>query len=82
MSHVAHDLHSEFPNDGDILHQLKVSDRHFQTISGRYHDVNKEIHRIESEIEAASDERVEDLKKQRLLMLDEVAAMIAKSKAA
>lgn len=82
MSNVAHDLHAEFPNDGDILHELKVSDGHFRTVSDRYHDVNKEIHRIESEVEAASDERAEELKKQRLLILDEVAAMISKAKAA
>jgi uncharacterized protein YdcH (DUF465 family) len=82
MSHVLHDLHAEFPDDGDILHELKVSNRHFRTVSDRYHDVNKEIHRIESEVEAASDERSEGLKKQRLHILDEVAAMISKAKAA
>jgi uncharacterized protein YdcH (DUF465 family) len=82
MSHVLHDLHAEFPNDVDILHQLKVSDQHFRAVSDRYHDINKEIHRIEAEVEAASDERSEELKKQRLLILDEVAAMISKSKAA
>lgn len=82
MSHVSHDLHAEFPGDSDILHELKVSDRHFRTISDRYHEINKEIHRIESEVEAASDERSEELKKQRLLILDEVAAMISKAKTA
>jgi uncharacterized protein YdcH (DUF465 family) len=82
MSHVLHDLHAEFPDDGEILHELKVSNRHFRTVSDRYHDVNKEIHRIESEVEAASDERSEGLKKQRLHILDEVAAMISKAKTA
>ncbi|AMO71743.1 YdcH family protein [Sphingorhabdus sp. M41] len=82
MSHVLHDLHSEFPDDSTTLHELKISDAHFRTISDRYHDINKEIHRIESEVEAASDERSDDLKKQRLLLLDEVAAMIVKAKAA
>ncbi len=82
MSHVLHDLHAEFPDDGDILHQLKVSDPHFRAISDRYQEINKEIHRIESEVEAASDERSEELKKQRLLILDEVAAMITKAKTA
>lgn len=82
MSHVLHDLHAEFPDHSDILHELKVSDRHFRTLADRYHDINKEIHRIESEVEAASDERSEDLKKQRLHILDEIAAMIAKAKAA
>ncbi len=82
MSHVAHDLHAEFPHDGTILHDLKMSDQHFRTVADRYHDINKEIHRIEAEVEAASDERSEELKKQRLLILDEVAAMISKAKAA
>jgi uncharacterized protein YdcH (DUF465 family) len=82
MSHVLHDLHAEFPNDVDILHELKVSVRHFRKVSDLYHNVNKEIHRIESEVEAASDERSEALKKQRLLILDEVAPMISKAKAA
>ena len=82
MSHVLHDLHTEFPNDTDTLHQLKLSDGHFRTVSDRYHDVNKEIHRIEAEVEAASDERSEELKKQRVNLLDEVATMISKAKAA
>ncbi|WP_417621815.1 YdcH family protein [Parasphingorhabdus sp.] len=77
MSHVLHDLHAEFPDDVEKLHQLKISNQHFRTVADRYHDINKEIHRIESEVEPASDERTETLKKQRLLLLDEVAAMIA-----
>ncbi|MEH6700291.1 YdcH family protein [Parasphingorhabdus sp.] len=81
MSHVLHDLHAEFPNDNDILHALKLSDGHFRTVSDRYHDVNKEIHRIEAEVEPASDDRNEELKKQRLSLLDEVATMISKAKA-
>lgn len=82
MSHVLHDLHAEFPAESAILHKLKISDQHFRTVSDRYHEINKEIHRIESEVEAASDERSEDLKKQRLAILDEVAAMISKAKPA
>lgn len=38
--------------------------------------MNREIHRIESEVEAASDERLEALKKERLQLLDEIAAML------
>lgn len=81
MSHVAHELHDEFPDDAALLHELKVSDTHFQKLAERYHDTNREIHRIESNVEAASDQRCEDLKKQRLAMLDEVSQMIARAKA-
>lgn len=81
MSHVPHDLHAEFPDHAEALHRLKLEDRHFQTLAERYQTVNREIHRIETEIEAASDERLETLKKQRLSLVDEIAGLLSKHKA-
>jgi hypothetical protein len=80
MSHVLHDLSTEFPGDTAILHELKLADAHFRSVSDHYHDINREIHRIETSVEAASDDRLEGLKKQRLAILDEVAQLIAKAK--
>jgi uncharacterized protein YdcH (DUF465 family) len=77
MSHTPHELHEEFPDAHDRLHALKLSDQHFARLSERYHDINREIHRIETNIAPASDETLEDLKKQRLHLKDEIAAMIA-----
>jgi len=82
MSHVHHELHEVFPEDHEILHQLKISDAHFQKLSDNYHTTNREIHRIEAEVDHASDLRVEELKKQRLGLIDEVAQIVAKAKAA
>lgn len=82
MSHVPHDLHAEFPKDADLLHKLKLGDRHFQTLAQRYQDVNGEIHRVESEVAPSSDERLETLKKQRLALVDEIAALLKKARAA
>lgn len=82
MSHFLHDLHSEFPDDAEILHQLKLGNPRFPTLADDYHVHNKEIQRIESGIEAASDDRLDELKKRRLQMLDEVAAMIGHAKTA
>lgn len=81
MTHVAHELHDEFPADGEILHKLKISDPHFAKLADHNHDLNREIHRIEVGIEAASDDRTEALKKERLSILDQVAAMISAAKA-
>lgn len=80
MSHFLHDLHSEFPADAEILHQLKISDQHFPKLADDYHILNKDIQRIENGIEASSDDRLEGLKKRRLAFLDEVSAMIANAK--
>lgn len=82
MSHTPHELRDEFPDAVDVLHQLKTGNAHFATLADRYHDVNREIHRIESEVEAASDERAEALKKQRLALLDEISVMVSKAVAA
>jgi uncharacterized protein len=82
MSHFLHDLHAEFPADTEILHRLKLNDAHFPKLADDYHTLNKDIQRIESGIDASSDDRLEGLKKLRLVMLDEVAAMIARAKVA
>lgn len=77
MSHVPHELHEEFPEHADALHTLKTDNAHFAKLSDEYHTINREIHRIETEVEAASDEALEDMKKQRLQLKDEIAAMLA-----
>lgn len=82
MSHTPHDLRDEFPDAVDALHVLKTSNSHFATLADRYHDVNREIHRIESEVEAASDNRLEGLKKQRLALLDDISSMVVRARAA
>ena len=77
MLDARHDLHSQFPDDGEILARLKVENTHFRILGQRYDALDKEIHGIEIEREVASDERLEELKKHRLELLDEVAALIA-----
>ena len=59
------------------LHDLKLNDAHFRTLADRYHDLLGEITPIEDGTAPASDERLEDLKKQRLALLDQIGALIA-----
>jgi len=82
MSHTPHELAAEFPDYRDVLHELKLRHSRFATLSARYHEINRDIHRIETEVEAASDARTEELKKERLRLLDEVAKIIAAEEAA
>ncbi|WP_299617687.1 YdcH family protein [Pelagibius sp.] len=76
MTHTPHELADEFPESAEAIHRLKMESAHFARLADQYHTVNREIHRIESEVEAASDMRTEDLKKERLLLKDEIAAML------
>jgi uncharacterized protein YdcH (DUF465 family) len=77
MSHVHHQLHDEFPQAAAGLHQLKLESPRFNAVAERYDSLNRDINRIEAGLEAGSDERVEALKKQRLVLLDQVSAMLA-----
>ncbi|MCV0425351.1 MAG: DUF465 domain-containing protein [Roseibium sp.] len=77
MSHVPHELHEEFPEATETLHTLKTEDAHFARLADEYHTVNREVHRIETDVEPASDEVLEDLKKKRLHLKDQIAALLA-----
>lgn len=76
MSHVPHELHEEFPQDGQRIHALKTSNAHFARLADQYHDVNRAIHRAEAEVEPTSDDLLEEMKKQRLHLKDQIAAML------
>ena len=76
MSHVAHELHEEFPAQIEKIAALKMSNAHFAKLADHYHITNREIHRIESEVAPASDEALEALKKQRLTLKDEIATLL------
>lgn len=71
-----HDLIHELPEHRDRIHELKVSNKHFAKMFEEYHDLDHEIHRIETEIEPTSDEYLEDRKKQRLYLKDKMYEMI------
>ena len=38
-----HAIHEEFPNDAEIIHQLKVSDAHFAKLLDEYDSLNDEV---------------------------------------
>jgi uncharacterized protein len=76
MTHVPHGLHEEFPTSGAAITTLKIQDPHFARITDAYEAVNREIHLIESGLTPTSDETLEDFKKKRLRLKDEIAAML------
>lgn len=76
MTHVPHGLHEEFPTAASAISRLRIGDAHFARLADHYEHLNREIHRIEAEVEPASDESLEELKKKRLKLKDEIAAML------
>ena len=78
--HTPNELTEIFKRDRDLLTKLKAADAHNARLADEYHEVNREVHRIEAETEAASDERFETLKKKRLALLDEITAIVTKAR--
>lgn len=76
MAHTPHELGAIFARDADLLHTLKLNDAHFVKLADKYHEINREVHRIEAEVEAASDDRVDALKKERLALLDTITGIV------
>ncbi len=78
--HTPNELTEIFKRDRDLLTRLKQDDAHYARLAEEYHALNREVHRIESEAEAASDERTEELKRKRLALLDEITAIVTKAR--
>lgn len=80
--HTPNELTTIFKRDRDLITRLKQEDAHFARLADEYHEVNRQVHRIEAETEAASDERTETLKKQRLALLDTLTGIVSKAREA
>jgi uncharacterized protein len=78
VGHTPHELHAEFPEYAEKIHTLKIEDPHFARLADEYHEVNRDIHRLQTRVEAASDTREEDLRKKRMQLKDELAAILSK----
>lgn len=76
MANTPHELHEEFPEHGDRIHALKVEDAHFARLFDEYHEVNRAIHRAETNIEPTDDANMEDMRKQRMVLKDQLYALL------
>jgi uncharacterized protein YdcH (DUF465 family) len=75
-----HDLPHDFAQYRDSIHDLKITNEKFARLYKEYQRVDKEIVRIEMEIEQTSDRFLEERKKLRLHLKDELLKMILESR--
>ncbi|ARU54933.1 MAG: DUF465 domain-containing protein [Pseudomonadales bacterium] len=76
MTIEKHDLHHEFPEMADEIHELKTSNAHFAKLFDQYHNVDQQVRRIETGVENTSDEFLEQVKKERLNLKDQLFQML------
>ena len=76
MLNEKHDLVHELPEYRDQIHSLKTSNNHFSRLFDEYNEVEHEVHRIETGVENTSDDYLEEKKKERLHLKDQLLAII------
>ena len=77
MSNVPHELAEEFPEHVEKMHSMKIENAHFRKLSDEYHEINRAIHRAETNIEPTDDFHMEDMRKKRMRLKDEIYGMLA-----
>ncbi|WP_371037873.1 MULTISPECIES: YdcH family protein [unclassified Rhodosalinus] len=76
MSHTPHELHEEFPEFAEKISALKQSDAHFAKLADRYHDLNRQVHRAETNVEPVEELAEMQLRKERAGLKDEIYAYL------
>lgn len=76
MSHTPHELAEEFPEHATKLHELKTADSHFARLADEYHEVNRAVHRAETNVEPMAEEAEIELRRKRLALKDEIARIL------
>ena len=76
MSVEHHDLHHEFPELHDRIHELKISDAHFRRLFDEYHELTRSIEKMEDEVTPVSTRTEEEAKVRRVRLKDELYRML------
>ena len=71
-----HDLHHEFPDMSDRIRELKMHDRHFARLFDEYHELDREVRKIEDDVTPAADEVLDALRMRRGHLKDDLASML------
>ena len=79
MSHTPHELAEEFPEFVTQISELKQSNAHFQRLFDDYHEVNRAVHRAETNVEPMDDLAEVDLRKKRAHLKDEIYKMLTEA---
>ena len=79
MANTPHELAEEFPEKVAAISALKQSDAHFSKLADAYHNVNRAVHRAETNVEPISDQAEADLRKSRGALKDEIWSILSKA---
>lgn len=67
-----HELHKEFPDMQDAIAGLKNANAHFAALFARYNRLTGKVEDLEEQDMPIADFTIEDMKKQRVKLKDEI----------
>ncbi len=76
MSHTPHELAEEFPEFVEKMHELRESNAHFAKLADEYHEVNRAVHRAETNVQPMEELAEGELRKKRAFLKDEIYRML------
>jgi uncharacterized protein len=70
-----------FPEYRDLITELKSSDVHFGRLFDKHNALDQKIRNMENHVEPGTHEEIEKLKKEKLLLKDQVYVALKKASA-
>lgn len=77
MTHTPHELSEEFPEKAELIAELKQKDAHFAKLADEYHEINRTVHRAETNVEPVEELAEVEMRKKRAALKDEIWSMLA-----
>jgi hypothetical protein len=68
-----------FPEYRDLISQLKGQDVHFTRLFDKHNDLDQRIANMEAQIQPSTHIEIESLKKEKLLLKDQLYAILKKA---
>ncbi len=68
-----------FPEFRDLITQLKTTDHHFTRLFDKHNELDQQIKNMESHISPGTQEEIETLKKEKLLLKDQLYSILRKA---
>lgn len=68
-----------FPEYRDLISQLKTTDRHFLSVFDQHNALDQQIRNMESHVVPATHAEIEVLKKEKLVLKDELYSLLRKA---
>ena len=68
-----------FPEFRELITQLKTSDHHFSRLFDKHNELDQQIKNMESHVASGTQVEIENLKKEKLALKDELYVILKKA---